>query len=392
MGAINTTDILQIDILKGLAIISVILGHIVAYQVLTNSQIEPGVVQQNLDALTTSAQYLDITQIFSFQTISSVFTHWITYSALTTQQVVPVFIIILSFNLSLSFQRRGYARLKDMFSWPEIKKKIRRYFVPFFVIFFVSLIIGGVFFLFTNQQILTINFRLFFGYLPINGPGNYFIPLILQMILFFPFIYLFYRHNRYLCLIGGFILAFLCEIINHFGINSIWYSDSLVRFFPLIILGVWISDLYLTGQMRNTYFILFGVISGIYLIIISQFETGTINGIQFIPYTASQNLFSCGWPALILILGLLWLPKVKNTLTKPIALLGKSSYHIYLVQIVFFGAMGGYGIKYHSPIDLFSPNNILGIGVPLLAVIVIGYIFYFIDQHNLFIRNSKKYK
>jgi peptidoglycan/LPS O-acetylase OafA/YrhL len=157
-------------------------------------------------------------------------------------------------------------------------------------------------------------------------------------------------------------------------------------------LGIWISDLYLKGQLKNKYFISFGIISGIYLIIISQFETGMIGGTHFIPYTASQNLFSCGWPTLILILGLLWLPRVKNFITKPIALLGKSSYHIYLVQIVYFGVMTGFSIKYHSPIDLFSPNNILSIGVPLLVIIVIGYIFYFIDQNNFFIRNPKKCK
>jgi peptidoglycan/LPS O-acetylase OafA/YrhL len=385
---INTTDIQQIDLLKGFAIISVILGHIVSYQVITNSKIGSVIVNQGVDLLKNSNQNIDVSEILSLKAIPTFFTHWITFSSLTTQQVVPIFIIILSFNLSLSFQRKDYSGLQEMFSRFELKKRFRRYFIPYFSIFLMSLIIGLVFLLITNQNILTINFRLFLGYLPIDGPGNYFIPLIIQMVVFFPVLYVFYKYNRYLCLIAGFVLAFFCEIINHFGTNATWYSDCLVRFLPLIILGIWISDLYLKSQLKNKYFILFGIISGIYLIIISQFEMGVICGIHFIPYTADQNLFACGWPSLILILGLLWLPKMKNFLTKSIAALGKSSYHIYLVQIVYFGIFSGFSIKYHTPIDLFSPNNVLNIVIPLSIIIVFGYIFYFLDQHNFFMRNE----
>jgi hypothetical protein len=312
-----------------------------------------------------------------------IFTHWITYSALFPQQVVPLFIIIMSFTTSLSFSRKGYRKVEDFFQRNQIKTKIRRFFVPFFIIFSLSFIIGLIIDA-TNRQILSLNFRLLMGYLPINGPGNYFIPLIIQMVVFFPLIYFFYRYNRNACLITGFVLAFIIEIANQFGTQGIWYEDSLVRFFPHIILGIWISDLYLEHRLKNILLIAFGLLSGLYLIFISQFGSGILFGIQFVPYLASQNLFASGWTAILLILGLIYLPDVKNKFTGPLAIFGKATYHIFLVQIVYFGIFGGYTISNHSLNDLFSVNNVIGMGIPFFMVLLLGVGFYELDKNNFF--------
>jgi len=388
MDSKNTSDILQIDLLKGLAIISVVIGHIVAYQVLlTNPQVLTTVSNQILTPEVNQINFNFINSL-SIGSLAQVFTHWITYSALLTQQVVPLFIMIMSFNLSLSFSRRKYYKLEQFFSKIQIKNKIRRFFVPFLIVFFISLIIGILIELTTNRQILNLNFRLLMGYLPINGPGAYFIPLIIQMIVLFPLLYLFYRYNRNACILVGFVLAFACEIFNQFGTNGIWYDDSLVRFFPHIILGIWISDLYLESQLKNKFLMLFGVLSGIYLISVSQFESGILWGIHFVPYTADQNLFASGWTAMLLIIGLMYLPKVKNIFTYPLALIGKATYHIYLVQIVYFGVWGGFGLKYHTFIDLFSINNIIMIAIPFSIVVLIGLGFYELDNNNFFCKKS----
>jgi hypothetical protein len=387
----NTSNILQIDLLKCLAILSVVIGHIVSYQATTDSNVVSIISKQIVDIPINTHINFDFIYLINIETIYNTFTHWITYSALSTQQVIPIFIIIMSFNLSLAFYRRGYSELKQYYSLNEMKNKIRRYFIPYLLIFFISVIFGLLLFLITNRQILYINFRLLMGYLPINGPGNYFIALVIQMVLLFPLLFIFYKYNRNLCLIVSFLLAFFCEIVNNFGTNGIWYTDSLVRFFPHIILGIWISDLYLVSQLKNKYFILFGIFSAFYLIFISQFETGILLGTPFYPYTASQNLFGCGWSALILIIGLLYLPKVNNFFLKPLAIIGKASYHIFLIQIVYFGSLGGFGLKYHSLIDLFSINNIIYIGFSLLIVILFGIGFYLFDKHTFFIQfNHKK--
>jgi len=182
------------------------------------------------------------------------------------------------------------------------------------------------------------------------------------------------------------LLAFIWEISNHFGTSGFWYIDSIVRFLPHIILGMWIADLYLASQLKNKFFLFFGILSGLYLIFISQFENGIVWGVHFVPYMASQNLFGSGWTALILIIGLLYLNIIKTSIAYPIALIGKSSYHIYLIQIVFFGLLGGFGLKYRSLTDLLSINNILKIGIIFSVIILLGVGFYILDKHNFYLK------
>jgi hypothetical protein len=122
----------------------------------------------------------------------------------------------------------------------------------------------------------------------------------------------------------------------------------------------------------------------LYLIFISQFGSGILFGIQFVPYLASQNLFASGWTAILLILGLIYLPDVKNKFTGPLAIFGKATYHIFLVQIVYFGIFGGYTISNHSLNDLFSVNNVIGMGIPFFMVLLLGVGFYELDKNNFF--------
>lgn len=384
----NTSDILQIDLLKGIAIILVILGHIVAYQTISsNPQVLSPEFEQNTN-LQISQLNNNYSNLITFDILFKPFTHWITFSALFTQQTVPLFLIIMSFNLCLAGYRRGYSELKDYYSKNEISRKMRRYFVPFFITFCFILFVGAVISLSAQKQILYLNYRLLLGYVPIDGPGNYFISLMIQAVVFFPLLYIFFKFNRILCTISIFGLAFIWEFCNNFGINGIWYSDSIIRFFPHMILGIWIAGLYLENQLKNKYFLFFGLLSGLYLIFISQFESGILWGIHFIPYTASQNLFGSGWVALVLILGLLYLPKMKNTMTRPFALLGKATYHIYLLQIVYFGMFPGFGLQYHSIIDLVSLNNFVTIITILFIIILCGVGFYILDKNNFYLKKK----
>jgi peptidoglycan/LPS O-acetylase OafA/YrhL len=227
------------------------------------------------------------------------------------------------------------------------------------------------------------------GYLPINGPGNYFISLMVQMIIIFPLIYTFYKRDPTRCTICCFIFAILWEGINNFGFGGgFWYMDSIIRFLPHIVLGIWIAKLYRDSALLNKYIIFFGLLSCIYLIFISQFEKGVVFGVHFVPYTASQNIFGSCWVALILIIGLLFLPKKANLVTSPFAFIGKASYHIYLVQIVYFGVFSGFGLKYHSISDLFSAQNLFIIAITLVIILILGLCFYLTDKNNFFIQKK----
>jgi len=93
--------------------IFVLIGHSVAYQAVTSPQAVSNATQQIIDSPITIQQYFNVNPITTASAVLGIFSHWTTYESLITEQVVPIFIIILSFNQSLAFHRRGYTGVKD---------------------------------------------------------------------------------------------------------------------------------------------------------------------------------------------------------------------------------------------------------------------------------------
>lgn len=371
----------EIDLIKGLTIILVIFGHTFSYSYNPKTVMLPNI----------HPDVINIPLIFQSLDIVKISTHWITYSSLLTQQVVPIFIAIMVFNFTLSYKRRGYAKIFDIYSKKEFLARMRRFFVPFIIIFIAVLIFGTIYNILTNVNILYLNSYLLIGFLPIKGPGNYFISIIFQFLLIFPFIYLIYRKEPKLTLISSFIIALLFEyIISNISFllnNSTIYSLLIIRFLPLIFLSLWISDDYQLFTKRNRFIVILSALSIVYLIIISQFQhTIHLCGINFTPMFASQNLFASFYQILLVLIGLKYLPKSKMKLSKLLSLIGKSSYHIFLVQIVYFGLMYA-GIislfaRYQTISDLLSVHNIAIIILNLLICITTGCVFYIVDNKS----------
>ena len=235
------------------------------------------------------------------------------------------------------------------------------------------------------------NSYLLVGFLPINGPGKYFISIIFQFLLIFPFISLIYREKPKLTLISSFIVAFLFEYtasnVSFLLNDSTIYCLLIIRFLPLIALSLWISDDYQLFAKRNRLIVILSALSIVYLVIISQFQhTIRLGSINFIPMFASQNLFASFYQILLILIGLKYIPKSKMKLSELLSLVGKSSYHIFLVQIVYFGLIHA-GIislftKYKTISELSSGHNILIIILNLLICITTGCAFYIVDNKS----------
>jgi len=55
---------------------------------------------------------------------------------------IPVFLVIMGFNMGLSFSKLEDTRFRKMYSWRYIKRKFWRYIYPFIVLWIVSSLIG----------------------------------------------------------------------------------------------------------------------------------------------------------------------------------------------------------------------------------------------------------
>jgi len=394
----------QIDILKGMAIILVLFGHTFSYSV-AQPQAIPAVataavaqsdnresVQAQPDTSLPDRTAFGVNGIGAF--LSS-FTRWKTFSALLTQQVVPIFLVLMALNFSLSYRRRGFTKLSEIYTKNEFVRRFRRFFVPFAACFLASLCIGAFMFIVLNKNVISISVNDLPGFLPIDGPGNYFISLIFEFVFVFPLMYILYiRYPRFV-LIGSFAAALAFELIapktGLFTNASALYTICIIRFLPLLALGLWISNDWDLFSKRNLYIVLPGILSMFYLVVVNQPERNFyFMGIFFSSYLESQNLFASFYPVLLVLAGMKYLPQyAEKWSSRLLSLLGNASYHIFLVQIIYFGVNVYLVTKYHGLTDLMTPSNILIILVNLTVCISLGLAFYYLDR-LLFSGSGKK--
>jgi len=366
-GPMQLNRLTQIDLIKGLVMISVILGHTFS---LTYESQSNQLAHETILSMSTSLPSFDIKDIFS---------HWITYSALITQQAVPILLLVMGLNYSWSYARNNLNRLSDIYSKREIKKRLRRFLIPF-AIFFIFLSISGIiWFIVSGDVILQFSSFNLIGFLPVNGPGNFFISLVFQFLLVFPVLHISYRRRPTTTIILAFSISVIFELLFS------GYADAevcILRYLPLLVLGIFLSDNYDLFSKRNRILIVLGLLSAIYLIVVSQFQYSlSLLGFVFVPYESSMSFLAAFYTALLVLLGIKYLPK-RVTLwpIHVVSKIGVASYHIFLVQIAYFGVGIAFRAKYSSLTDLLQPYNTMMVLVNLLVCIGGGTLFYVVTK------------
>ncbi|MFX1391028.1 MAG: acyltransferase family protein [Promethearchaeota archaeon] len=336
---------------------------------------------------------------------------------------IPVFLIIMGFNMGLSFQRSGATTLKELYSWKYFKSKILRYIVPFLVLYAFSTLIGLIIYQFNitamwwNQYYPSHGFiQLFTGILPFWGPGNWFIPVIFGSILIFPLLYWAFTKKQILTLILCFTVEISLQLYLFFFIGDIttWEEAYIIgevfiiglvmTSFPFYMsaigLGLWFSFNRKPFSKRNLFIWILFPISLVYIIAYQFF--GFRLRIGNVPLIRGDyNFLVFPYSAVIVLLTLVTLPLLMKCdifykifykiFHKPISLIGKSTYHILLTQIL------GYGIVFamrgtHYLIDVYStPWDIFYLFYGWLIFIPFGILWYKIDQNKNLIRRFLYY-
>ena len=123
-----------------------------------------------------------------------IFDHFVSWNikseigvALWERISIPVFLVILGFNMGHSFKAQGDLTLKELYSWSYFKKKIKRYIVPFLILYAASTFIGLFIYGFDFELMYYTQYypehgiiNLFYFIMPFWGPGNWFIPVLFQ--------------------------------------------------------------------------------------------------------------------------------------------------------------------------------------------------------------------
>ncbi len=246
-----------------------------------------------------------------------------------------------------------------MYNIKILYNKIIKFLIPYTIIFIVEYNI--YFFVYNDFSILNLIKNYICGGF---GPGSYYTPLIIQLLILFPLIYFLYINlkNKNIFLLIGFIVNLLYEIIQStIGLSETVYRLLIFRYIFLIFYGV-----YLNGNQNKKIFgqFLYVIIGAIILYMIDYLNYK----MPFIVYWVDTSLL-CS----LYIIPITHILIKSNLHSRQIELLGRASYNIFLIQMMYYYTLG-------RIINNYINNLLIQILINVLLCVIGGLIFNDIVQ------------
>ncbi len=334
--------IIQIDLLKGFAIIAVVFLH---------------VWHENIYLL-----------------LGAPFHVW---------HAVPLLILIAGFTGAYAYKRRGAGTLGQCYDPAILSRRFKRLLKPYAIYWIIQIALLILFFHY-QFDLVSLSSNFISGG---SGWGAYFIPIILQSVMVIPLLYLLALRDPDRMIILALFFSILMDFIMFFF--RVPHGVSSVLYFPYLFagaLGVW---LVISTKRPRIWLMLGGVISFAYLLLVCY--TPLLS--SFTDFNAYNGIFhppAYIWTLLLAISGLYFLPK--NTATRIYQILenaGKASWHIFLVQMFYFLFIDKIILKYFIyPLSDFLPMtdfftiliHVIGAALAIINCCIIGYGWYFIEK------------
>lgn len=266
-------------------------------------------------------------------------------------QAVPVFVILSGLNGTASLWRLGQAGPAQVYSTRYLLSRLDRIYVPFLIIFVASVMLA------VSAGRLTAGAVSgpVVGLLPYSGPGNYYVAFAIQFALLFPLYYVAYRRSAWATTVAAFVIGMaFVAVAPHIAAftrspYTYVYAASILRFLPFLALGAILGDRMLHGRGVPAWWWAAGSIGVIYLAIVHfNVNAFPLDDRDWRPW--GETFLSAFYPALIVAAGLRWLPSaVRGALWGGLASLGVASYEIFLVQILYFGVLGSTAVAMVVP-------------------------------------------
>lgn len=279
---------------------------------------------------------------------------------------VPLFILIAGYTSAYAYIRRKSKTLDTCYDPNLLYRRIKRILEPFavmwvFQILVIIMLSGWVF----TYSSLVQNF-IFGG----NGPGSYYIPVIIQHVLIVPLLFLLaIRYPRGMLIIT-FVLDLFLELFLYLsGIPSGIYSILYVRYLFAGALGVYLA----VSGPRVSHGIAVGGIFGFVYLTLTMYMGSLSNILQSNIEGGISHAPAYFWTLVLAVTGFILFPKKVTTwTTKILEKIGRSSWHIFLVQMTFFYFSWQWvQIQFLLPLQLLFPRSIDFLVIPFGAILTI---------------------
>ncbi|MFX0044541.1 MAG: acyltransferase [Candidatus Hermodarchaeota archaeon] len=312
---------------------------------------------------------------------------------------MPFFLIVMGFNMGHSFRYRGTTKLRELYSLQYFWRKIKRYVLPFVLLYAVSILLGIYF------DALEPSRWWYLAFLPFWGPGNWFIPVLFTSILIFPAVYKAYtmspRITVALCLLSEILLSlvlfFNTPLVPSDGtyvytgldaISLMWIIRLNILFYlPAVAFGLWFSDGHDITQKRNWFMWLAAPLSIIYIYAYTffGFRFEIFDGVHLRRLIwGDYTLLVYPYAAFLILLAMRYLPSDSQGLGSRLVMrISRATYHIFLFQMMYYAVWFQLNPYYSSTgfgsaLHLYLPFYLLS-----LAICIVGGILWYEGERRI---------
>ena len=276
---------------------------------------------------------------------------------LVIDMAVPIFMFLSGYVGAISFDKKGVDSLAKAYSLHQIIHKFIRYTIPYLIFLVVEFLIPTI-----NKPKGSKSEMLKWIINGAEGPGSYYYPILVQLIFLFPLIYfIICRDNKYglwLCLLINLIYELLKWSYN---MGDFCYRLLVFRYIFVLAFGIYMYK----GSINILTSIVLTVFGGAFIVLTRY----GIYSPRIINLWSGTSCIAVMW---VIPLVAFAVKKINVTLY-PIEIVGRASYNIFFVQMIYY-SIDRSGLT--NSIGSWKLELLIGIAVCL----IIGTVFYFIES------------
>jgi peptidoglycan/LPS O-acetylase OafA/YrhL len=264
----------------------------------------------------------------------------LSWDTLYAGQAVPIFFVLMGLNAIRSADRSGVRTLSGCYSRRYLRGRLDRLVVPLAVTWVAGLLVG------VALGEAHVGPLALVGVLPIaHAPGNYFVTILLEFALVFPAAYVCFTRAPaattvviIIADVGFELLAPHIAALRPTGIaHGYLYEAAILKYGAAIFAGMWLARVDVTGPAATALSVL-AAAGVLYLVELHQ-SPARFHWLMnsFSRSTSFISVFFAVW----LVWAALRLPAPpgRGGPYRLLERLGLASYHIFLVQMIWFGAL-----------------------------------------------------
>lgn len=271
---------------------------------------------------------------------------------------VPVFMFISGYVNTLSLHKRQLPSVSAAYTVSDILRKVVRFTVPFLIVFVYEEIRLGM-----ENRLQPGLWQTVLRFLTGGvGPGSYYYPILIQFVFVFPIIYFIIRKHDLKGLALCTAVNFVYELLQTaYQMNGECYRLLVFRYIFVIACGC-----YMAIGKKPIPLAAYGVSFLMGVLFIVAYCYG---GYQ--PYVLTQWSRTSFMASLYIAPICMLIVKYVRLSLFPLELLGKASYHIFLIQMLYYNN----AYRVYNAVDGRLPDLLISVAV----CIVVGVIFYYAE-------------